>query len=212
MKVLVVYYSLTGQAVTASSLAAEAIRESGSDVTMCRVDFADPAIRPKRPFTMGDVKRWSDCAANGELFPISYDPQSALSQRYDLIILFSNTWQHCPSPPIRSLLALPEFKNVLRGTPFAIYVVSRRLWEKNAGIVKQEGEAAGGRCIAVHHFGHHGGAISSLFTTVTYMLRSGDSVPWPLPKFGLSNDAVSRVKPATREVLAKVSTSVANVA
>ncbi|MET0988058.1 MAG: hypothetical protein ABW034_21890 [Steroidobacteraceae bacterium] len=212
MKVLVVYYSLTGQAGIASSLTADAARETGAEVTMCRIDFADPAIRPQRPFSFGDVKRWSDAAEKGELFPISYEPRNALAQRYDLIIVFSNTWQHHPSCPIRSLLAAPEFKSVLRGTPFAVYVVSRRLWEKNAGIVKQEGEAAGGRCIAVHHFHHHGGSITSLFTTVTYMMRSGDSVPWPLPKFGLSNADVARVKPATREVLAKAQTTVASVA
>jgi flavodoxin len=44
MKVLVVYYSLTGQAATASNLAVEALQEAGATVTVCRVDFADPAI------------------------------------------------------------------------------------------------------------------------------------------------------------------------
>jgi hypothetical protein len=135
MKALVVYYSLTGQAAAAANLAAEALRKAGAAATLCRVDFADPASRPKRPFSFGDVKRWSDMAAQGKLFPISIDPTTALASRYNLVILFSNTWQHHPCPPIRSLLALPEMQQVLRGTPFAVYVVSRRLWEKNASIV-----------------------------------------------------------------------------
>ena len=203
MKVLVIYYSLTGQAVLASDLAAQTLRDAGAEVTMCRVDFADPAARPRRPFSLADVKRWSDLAAAGTIFPIALEPADALEHRYDLIVLFSNTWQHHPSTPIRSLLALPAMQRVLQGTPFAIYVVSRLLWEKNASIVKQEAEAAGGICIDTHHFGHHGGKISSLFTTVAYMLSSGTRVMWPLPKYGLSDEALARVQPATKRVIDK---------
>lgn len=203
MKALVIYYSLTGQAAIAAELAAKTLTESGAEVTMCRVDFADPAVRPRRPFSLGDVKRWSDAAAAGTIFPVSLEPPNALDATYDLIVLFSNTWQHHPSTPIRSLLTLPAMHRALKDTPFAIYVVSRLLWEKNAGIVKQEAEAAGGICIDTHHFGHNGGSISSLFTTVAYMLTSGARVIWPLPRFGLSSEAVSRVPSATRRVIDK---------
>lgn len=203
MKALVVYYSLTGQAVIASELAAKALTESGYVTTLCRVDFADPETRPKRPFSFGDVKRWSDLAAAGRIFPIQMDPPDAIGERYDLVLIFSNTWQHHPCPPIRSLLLDQGMKRTLAGTPFAVYVVSRRLWDKNAGIVRQEAEAAGGRWIATEHFHHHGGSVSSLFTTVVYMLSSGDGVPWPLPKYGLSDADVARVAPATKAIAAK---------
>lgn len=204
MNVLVIYYSLTGQADRAATLAAEALRESGASVTLARVDFADPAQAPRRPFSLADVKRWSEGAARGELYPMAVQPAGALAARYELVLLFSNTRQHHPSTPIRSLLAMPEFQAVLKDTPFAVYVISRLLWEKNAAIVRSEGEAAGGRCIAIEHFHHHGGSISSLFTTVLYMLTSGDKVPWPLPKFGLSDQHLSRIKPAARALLAQL--------
>ena len=203
MRALVVLYSLTGQAAIAADRAANALRDAGYQATLCRVDFADPAARPRRPFSVADVKRWSDAAAAGQLFPIVLEPADAVGQRYDLVLIFSNTWQHHPCPPIRSLLQLPAMRQTLKDTPFAVYVVSRRLWEKNATIVRAEAEAAGGIWIDTQHFHHHGGPISSLFTTVLYMLRSAESVPWPLPKFGLSDADVARVQPATRDVIDK---------
>jgi flavodoxin len=60
MKALIVYYSLTGQAIVAADLAAHALRDAGYQATLCRVDFADPAVRPKRPFSLREVTRWSD--------------------------------------------------------------------------------------------------------------------------------------------------------
>jgi hypothetical protein len=203
VKALVVYYSLTGQAVVAADLAANALRDSGYQTTLCRVDFADPASRPKRPFSLRDVKRWSDLAAAGQLFPIVLEPADAVGQRYDLVILFSNTWQHHPCPPIRSLLRLPAMKQTLKDTPFAVYVVSRLLWEKNAQIVRTDAEASGGRWIGTQHFHHHGGPIGSLLTTVLYMMRADDTVPWPLPRFGLADADVARVQPATRAIVEK---------
>ena len=204
MKVLVIYYSLTQQAALAADLAAEALREEGAAVTLARVDFADPAVAPQRPFSLADVKRWSEGAARGDCYPMAVQPADALTPRYDLVLLFSNTWQHHPSTPIRSLLAMPAFKALLNGTPFAVFVVSRLLWEKNADIVKREGEAAGGRCVAVDHFHHRGSSIGSLITTVFYMMSRGPQVPWPLPKFGLAERDIARIKPATRAVLAKL--------
>jgi len=203
MNILLIYYSLTGQASRAVELAAEALQEAGEQVTRCRIDFADPSVRPERPFSLKDVKYWSDSAAQGKLYPLSFDPPGALAANYDLVLIFSNTWQHHPSTPVRSLLALDEMKSALKDTPFAIYVVCRRIWEKNAAIVREEAEAAGGFFMGARHFQHHGGPIGSLLTTVTYMLSSREKALWPLPSFGLSDRAASEIKPFTREILAK---------
>jgi len=203
MNVLILYYSLTGQASVVAQIADKTLCEAGATVTRCRVDFADPAIRPQRPFKLADVKRWSAIAAAGQQFDITIDPLNALNRRYDLILLLSNTWQKHPAPPIRSLLSHPDMKRILYGTPIATYVISRRLWRRNAEVVEQETTAAGASTLGCWHFGHCGGAITSLFTTIAYMLSKADGVMWPLPQYGLSDEAIARVAPTTHEVLSK---------
>ena len=98
----------------------------------------------------------------------------------------------------------------LNGKPFAIYVICRRLWEKNLTIVRQQAEAHGGRFIAGEHFDHWGGNVGSLIRTISYALTSGDKVMrlfgirLPVPQYGLSDTAMARVMSFTREVAGKV--------
>ena len=204
MNVLILYYSLTGQASAVALRAERALREQGAQVTCCRVDFADASIRPSRPFKFADVQRWSKLAAEEQLFDISIDPPNAFDARYDLILLLSNTWQQHPAPPIRSALAHPGFRQLMHDTPLALYVVSRRLWKRNAEVVQREAGAAGARWLGCWHFGHHGGPVSSLFTTFIYMLGSADRMAWPLPQYGLSDEAIARIAPTTQALLSKL--------
>lgn len=207
MNVLLTYYSLTGQASRAVEVATTVLQKAGHQVTCCRIDFADPQVRPRRPFSLRDVKHWTDAAAKGRVYPLEVAPSQALARSYDLVLIFSNTWNHHPSTPVRSLLAMEGMKSVLNGTPFAIYVICRRSWKKNAEIVRREAEAAGGRFLAVRHFQHHGGPIGSLLTTVSYMLSSRSESIWPLPRFGLSDEAVSEVRSFTEEIVTRFDSS-----
>lgn len=210
MKVLLLYYSFTGQARRAVEAVQDECRSAGWLPVLCRVEFAAEEMRLRRPLSVGDIKRWTDAARRGEKLPVAYDPPQALQDRYDLVCIFSNTWQKSPSVPIRSFLESPDAARLLAGKPFAVYVVCRRLWENNLAVVRRLGEAAGGRFVDGVSLAHNGGPISSLIQTTTYMMGSGQG--WkrfagvPLPSYGLSQASVEKIAPFTRGVLERADT------
>jgi len=208
MKCLLLYYSFTGQAQRAVDAVSAACRGAGWLPVVCRVDFAAEGERLKRPLSIGDIKRWTGAASRGDKLPVTYDPPQALAEKFDLILLFSNTWQKSPSVPIRSFLESADAARVLAGTPFAVYIVCRRLWRDNLDTVRRLGEAAGGRFVDSLTLPHSGGAVSSLVQTTSYMMRAGSG--WthflgvPLPAYGLSPEKFSEIEPFTRRVLERV--------
>jgi hypothetical protein len=208
MHCLILYYSMTGQAEKAANLAANAARAAGWDVTLCRMTMADPADALRRPMNVAASKKWTQGAQKGMTVPLAYDPPEAIDRRYDALLLFSNTWGDHPSVPVRSFLESAAAKALLSGTPFGAYIVCRRLWRKNLDIVRQLGEAAGGRFLGGEPFMHPGGQIGSLIQTVTYLYRTDNGrkrfAGFPLPRYGLSDEAVARVAPFTQELLARI--------
>jgi hypothetical protein len=208
MHCLILYYSMTGQAEKAAKLAADAASAAGWDVTLCRMAMADPADALGRPMNVAASKKWTQGAQKGMTVPLAYDPPEAIDRRYDALLLFSNTWGDHPSVPVRSFLESAAAKALLSGTPFGAYIVCRRLWRKNLNIVRQLGEAAGGRFLGGEPFMHTGGQIGSLIQTVTYLYRTDNGrkrfAGFPLPRYGLSDEAVARVAPFTQELLARI--------
>jgi hypothetical protein len=207
MKCLLIYYSFTGQAQRAVDSAAAECREADWEPTLCRIDFANQQARLRRPMSLGDIKYWTGAASRGERMPIRYDPPQALDDSYDLIFIFSNTWQKNPSTPVRSFLESADAARALEGRPFAAIVVCRRLWENNLAIVRRLGEAAGGRYIDALAVIHNGGNVGSLIQTMTYMMGSGAGrrrlLGIPLPQYGLSPDSLDKVAPFARSVLTR---------
>lgn len=206
MRCLILYHTLTGESERAATLAAEAIRADGGDATLCRIEMPDPADRLARPLSLADSKRWTQAAQKGATVRIAFNPAEALGNEYDLVLLFTSTWGDHPCVPIRSFLEGPDAARVLNGRPFGVFVVCRRLWEKNLAIVRQLGEKAGGRFIAGEAFMHPGSQIGSLIQTVTYLWRCDGGrksfLGFRLPPYGLSPEAIGRVAPFTRSLLA----------
>jgi hypothetical protein len=106
---------------------------------------------------------------------------------------------------MRSFLESREAAALLAGTPFGFYVICRRVWEKNLGIVRELAESKGGRFLDGMAFTFPGGEIGSLIQTISYLHRSGNGVRHilglPLPRYGLSDDALSQIGPFTRRLL-----------
>jgi hypothetical protein len=207
---LIVYYTFTGEAKRAVDIAATQLRAEGFNVRLARVDFADPALRLKRPESVAKVKHWVQAAESGKIYPVVVEPAEALRQNADIVCLFTNTWQHHPCVPIRSLLADPSWHKAIRGKPFAVYVVCRRSWTQNLDIVKRESEQLGGRFIGGEHFEHAGSNAGSMIRTISYIMGSGQRVArflgvrLPLPEYGLSDAALKRIVSFTRIVAAAV--------
>lgn len=202
---LILFYSLTGQAEKAATIASETARSEGWDVTVARISMTAPQDALARPMCIADSKKWTQGAQKGITVPVACEPPDALSGHYDMVLLFSNTWGDHPSVPIRSLLESPEAKAVLKGTPFGVYIVCRRLWKKNLAIVRQLAEAAGGRFVGGEPFMHPGGQIGSLIQTVSFLFRSDNGLKHflslPLPRYGLSDQAMERLPLFTQQLL-----------
>jgi hypothetical protein len=212
-KALLLFYSFTGQAQRAVEAARLACEAAGMDTCVCRVDFADPAIRLQRPMAIADVKRWTQVASAGRCEPICVTPEQALGDRYDYVGVFSNTWQNHPSTPIWSLLHDPRIAQLIAGTPFAVYVVCRRLWQRNAEKVTAKLVSLDGICVGARHFPHRGGPFSSLLRTVSYLLSSGGpaasiwGVKLPLPRYGLAPETLACVGDYTHVMCAAAQAS-----
>ncbi len=202
---LLLYYSFTGQAQRAVESAADSCRSAGWDPTICAIQFADRAKAPSRPFTVRTAKYWTDAAQRQDVVAVCYDPPAAIAARYDFVIVFSNTWGGSPAVPIRSFLDSEVAPRLLAGTAFGVIVVCRRLWRKNAAIVRELGEAAGGRFVASAALTHWGGQLGSLIQTVTYLLRADGgrkrALGIPLPRYGLSDISMETVPLVVKRML-----------
>jgi hypothetical protein len=206
-KALIIYYTFTGEAQRAVEVAATELVAGNFEVSKARVDFADASLRLQRPLSLSAVKRWTNAAVSGERYDVIVDPESAFTQRYELVCLFSNTWQSHPCVPIRSLLAQPQMRSVLCATPFAIYVICRRSWAQNLEIVRRDAESCGGRFVGGEHFDHTGSNIGSTIRTISYLFSSGPRVVrvcglrLPLPEYGLAAGSLNRVAQFTRNAV-----------
>lgn len=204
---LILFYSLTGQAEKAAAIAADTARREGWEVTVCRISMTAPEDALARPMRIADSKKWTQGAQQGMTVPVACEPAGALARRYDAVLLFSNTWGDHPSVPVRSFLGSPAARAVLEGTPFGVYIICRRLWQKNLALVRGMAEAAGGRFIGGEVFLHPGGQVGSLIQTISYLHRSDDGLRHflglPLPRYGLSDEAVARLPDFTKEALTR---------
>ena len=204
MKVLIVYYSFTGQAQRAAEAVAGVTQQAGHVVATLRIDFADDSVRLQRPLTWSQISAWGKLASQGETAPIVLSPSAMAEDTYDLVLLFSNTWSFSPAVPVQSLLKSEVGRRLLNGRPVAIYVICRGFWRRNLAITTSLVQAAGGHVIGGEGFTHPGAWLTSTVQTVRHMMSTSEQRRWgllPLPAFGLSDEALSRARHFTRRAL-----------
>ena len=206
MKVLLVYYSFTGQAQRAVTEVVKTLEADGHAPALCRVDFADPAARPKRPLSWAQISALGKLSSEGVTVDIVAEPASALDDSYDLVLLFTNTWSFSPCAPIQSFLKSPAAQRVMTGKACAVYVVCRGFWRANLKKTRPLVEAAGARIIGAAPFVHCGFWLGSTLRIVDYMMSDGPPHKtfrgwYPLPKFGLSPRSIRQLAPFTRKML-----------
>jgi menaquinone-dependent protoporphyrinogen IX oxidase len=176
-RVLLLYYTYTGQALKVLEAAGEVFRERGYEVETAEIEFTDRRFSERfSRFPMRHV--WRD------LFSV-YLPQARRSigqirtpvelrtADYDLVCIGSPTWWRTTNMPMRSFLESDEARKLLAGTPFAAFVVCRRYWRNNLKTVRKLGEKQGGHYAGGIHFEYAGGQLRS-FLSLTSYLSSGE--------------------------------------
>jgi menaquinone-dependent protoporphyrinogen IX oxidase len=170
--VLLVYYSHTEQSRRVADVMAEVLRARGCEVSEGRIEFTDPRYLEKfarfpfkhAVFDLLSVLPAQTFRKTGEISI----PEAARAGDYDLVCFGSPTWFFTTNMPLRSYLKSEEAGHVLKGKPFAAYVVCRRYWSINLREVKKLATSRGGTFVDGIRFAFAGGQIRSLLSLLSY--------------------------------------------
>jgi menaquinone-dependent protoporphyrinogen IX oxidase len=172
-RVLLLYYTYTGQALKVLEAAGEVFRDRGCDVQKAEIEFTDRRFAGR--FSRFPMRRvWPDMLsvlpaqtrrASGEI----RTPDAVRNGDYDLICIGSPTWWRTTSMPLRSFLKSDEARKLLAGKPFAVFVVCRRYWRENLTAVRKLGEKQGGRYVDGVHFAYPGDQLRSMLSLTSYL-------------------------------------------
>jgi menaquinone-dependent protoporphyrinogen IX oxidase len=176
-RVLLLYYSYTGQSQKVLDAAGEVLRGRGCEVRTAEIKFTDKRYAEK--FSRFPMRRvWPDMLSvlgaqkRGETGEISI-PDEARNGDYDLICIGSPTWWQTVSMPMRSFLKSDEARKLLSGKPFVVFVVCRQYWRENFEAVRALAEEQGGRYVDEIHFTYPGDSLRSMLSLTSY-LGSGE--------------------------------------
>jgi menaquinone-dependent protoporphyrinogen IX oxidase len=172
-RVLLLYYTYTGQSLKVLETAGEVLRKRGCEVTKAAIEYSDKRWADGfTRFPMGNA--WFGCLrmlpaqlrrATGEI----RIPDEARNGDYDLICIGSGTWWLTTNMPMRSFLKSSDAGRLLSGKPFAAFVVCRRYWKNNLKTVRKLGNGQGGNYVDGIHFNYPGGQVSSLLSLISYL-------------------------------------------
>ena len=172
-RVLLLYYSFSGQAQKVLETAGEVFRERGCEVHTAPIEFTDPKYSERfRSFPLRRV--WPDMFSvlqaqkRGETGEIR-TPDTVRNQEYDLICIGSPTWWETVSMPLRSFLKSDEARNLLNGKQFAVFTVCRQYWQENLMAVRELAEQQGGRYVDEIHFTYPGDQLRSMLSLTSFL-------------------------------------------
>lgn len=172
-RVLLLYYSYTGQSQKVLEAAGEVFRERGCEVTHAPIEFTDPRYAERfSRFPMRSV--WPEFLGMlpAQTLQRTGDirtPDAVRTGDYDLICIGSPTWWRTVSMPLRSFLKSHEARNLLDGKRFAVFAVCRRYWRENLTGVRKLAEKKGGRYVDGIHFTYPGGQLPSMLSLTSYL-------------------------------------------
>jgi menaquinone-dependent protoporphyrinogen IX oxidase len=172
-RVLLLYYSYTGQAQKVLEAAGEVFRGRGCDVQTAEIKFTDKRYAEK--FSRFPMRRvWPDMLSvlgaqkrneTGEI----QTPDTVRDGDYDLILIGSPTWWDNVSMPLRSFLKSDEARKLLSDKPFAVLIVCRQFWRKNLEGVRELAGEQGGRYVDEIHFTYPGDNLRSMLALTSYL-------------------------------------------
>ncbi len=172
-RVLLLYYSYTGQSQKVLEAAGEVFQSKGCEVHKAEIEFTDQRYAEK--FSRFPMRRvWPDMMSvlgaqkRGETGEIKI-PDAARDGDYDLICIGSPTWWQTVSMPIRSFLKSDDARKLLFGKPFAVFVVCRQYWRENLEAVRELAGEQGGRYVDEIHFTYPGDSFRSMLSLTSYL-------------------------------------------
>jgi hypothetical protein len=198
-RVLVVYFSQTGQLARVARRLASPLAEA-KDVVL-----VEELLRPRRPYPF-PWPFWSFLDAMPEtvlLDPPALAPLAvAADQRFDLVVLAYQVWYLAPSGPMTAFLKSEEGKRLLRGRPVVTVIACRNMWLVAQETVKRLIQEAGGRLRDNVAFIDAGGTLATFITTPRWLLTGRRDAFCGLPAAGVAEEEIANADRFGRALLA----------
>jgi hypothetical protein len=190
-RVLVLYFSQSGEVADIASLFATELSRTGAEVTIERLNPENA-----HPYPWRSIRRFFDAMPESVLGlppPIrlpGYDPTS----RFRLVVLAYPVWFLSPALPVQAFFRLPHAE-VLRGTETVTITVSRAMWQRASERLKDLLANAG----AVHCdnvvVSHQGSPLLTLVSTPRALFFGRkDSLLGVFPKAGVADSERARIR------------------
>lgn len=181
-RVLVAYYSQTGQLRRAVESLCAPLMESGE------VDITWQPLQPVQPYpfpwpVFRFFEQFPECVY---LDPAPNQPLALTgSERFDLVILGYTVWFLSPAPPVTAFLQSAEGKSLLRDTPVVTLIACRNMWLSAHGEVQRLLADAGARHCDNIVLTDKGSSLATFITTPRWMLTGKTDSIWGLPPPGV---------------------------
>ncbi|MEP7165095.1 MAG: hypothetical protein ABI741_10380 [Ferruginibacter sp.] len=189
-KVLVIYYSQSGQLGDIINSLTGPLVEAGHKVETIRVQPATPYPFPWKGKSFFAVM--PDCVTG---VPTELRPFQIKETAYDLIIFGYQAWFLSPSIPSNSILTHSSIKNVLKDTPVITITGARNMWISAMERVKSSLKESGAKLVGnIALVDNHANFIS--FVTIFHWMFNGkkDRYLNIFPKPGVSDEDIDHCK------------------
>jgi len=189
-KILVIYYSQSGQLGDIISNLTNPLIEAGNSVETIRVQ---PSIAYPFPWTgKSFFAVMPDCVL---AVPTNLEPIQLKETHYDLIILGYQAWFLSASIPSNSILNDPSVKAVLKNCPVVTITGARNMWISAMEQIKKTLAAAGAKLVGnIALVDKHANFVS--FVTIFYWMFKGKKERYLniFPKPGVSDADIDGCK------------------
>jgi hypothetical protein len=171
-KILVIYYTQSGQLADILNNFTAPLIEAGNTVEKVRVNVANDYPFPWNGKAFFAVM--PDCVLS---VPTELKPFQLKENKYDLVILGYQAWFLSPSIPVNSILNSPAVKAVLKDTPVVTITGARNMWISAMQRIKKILKDADAKLVgSISLFDKHHNFIS--FVTIFYWMFKGKKGRW----------------------------------
>lgn len=173
-KILVIHYSQSGQLTDIIKSIIGPLQKSAEvDISWANLQPSEPFPFPWSPLSFFDVFPESVLLEAPRMNPFLFDADTP----YDLIILGYTVWYLSPSPPVAAFLKSPQV-NVMKDVPVITVVNCKDRWLMAQETVKEYIQKAGGKLIDNVVLVHQGNEITSLVSTLRWLLTGKKNGFW----------------------------------
>jgi hypothetical protein len=194
-RILLLFYSQSGEADRAAAIFREEMAEAGHSVT---TEALHPAA--DYPYPWRSIRRFFDVMPETQLGepppirPPAFDSAAA----YDLVILVVPVWFLSPALPVQGFFRTQK-ASVLRGKPVMTVTVSRAMWQQGSETLKRLLAAAGARHVDNIVITHRGSPVATLVSTPRTLLSGrGGRLAGVFPETGVAEEDRDRLRHLAR--------------